>query len=519
MLRIKRALISCRDKTGLADFARELNSFDIEIISSGGTADYLKDQGIPVTKVEEITGYPSILGGRVKTLHPLIHAAILARQTPEHRQDMEKLGVEPIQLVVVNLYPFVGEAVAKNLSLEEAVEYIDIGGPTLLRGAAKNHENVVALHDPAQYNEFLQKLKSHEGKIPADYRMERAREIFFYTSWYDGQVQAYFGRMDEWEPLLPNFKTYFLKKSGELRYGENPHQAAAVYQTFGGLPLGLGSMEQLGGKPLSFNNYVDVHAAYNLALEFTVPAVAIIKHTNPCGAAISRAGVADAFEKALRGDSLSAFGGIVACNWEIDAGSAEKMSKIFFECIIAPVFEPSALEILQKKKNLRILKLDPRRFAGEGIEVKSLNGTFLLQQTDQLKEDRKNWKVVTGKQPAETEWKELEFAWILAKHVKSNAIVLSRDLELYGVGAGQMSRVDSVKISRMKAQQAQRELKGLALASDAFFPFRDGIDEAVKAGVAAVIQPGGSVRDEEVIQAANEHNLSMVFTGIRHFKH
>lgn len=519
MLHIKRALISCWDKTGLADFARELRNFDIEIISSGGTADYLKDQDIPVTTVEEITSYPSILDGRVKTLHPLVHGAILARQTPEHLRDLKNLGVEPIQLVVVNLYPFVGEAVAKSLPLEDAVEYIDIGGPTLLRGAAKNHENVVALYNPAQYNDFLQNLKSHEGRIPADDRMKRAREIFLYTGWYDGQVQSYFGRMDESEALLPDFKTYFLKKSEELRYGENPHQAAAVYQTFGNLPGGLDSMAQLGGKPLSFNNYVDVHAAYSLAVEFTDPAVAIIKHTNPCGAAISRGGIADAFEKALRGDSLSAFGGIVACNRAIDAASAEKMSNIFFECIIAPDFESSALEILQRKKNLRILKLDPHTFAGEGIEVKSLNGTFLLQQADHLKEDRKNWKVVTEKQPTEAEWKELEFAWILAKHVKSNAIVLSKDLELYGVGAGQMSRVDSVKISRMKAQQAQRKLEGLALASDAFFPFRDGIDEAVKAGVTAIIQPGGSIRDEEVIQAANEHNLSMIFTGIRHFKH
>lgn len=519
MLHIKRALISCWDKTGLAEFARNLRNFDIEIISSGGTADYLQDRNIPVTKVEEITGYPSILGGRVKTLHPLIHAAILARQTPEHRQELEKLGVKPIQLVVVNLYPFVEEAVAKNLSIEEAVEYIDIGGPTLLRGAAKNHENVAALYHPGQYNEFLQNLKSHEGRIPADYRMKRAREVFFYTGWYDGQVQSYFGRMDESGTLLPDFKTYFLKKSDALRYGENPHQAAAVYQTFGNLPRGLDSMAQLGGKPLSFNNYVDVHAAYSLALEFTDPAVAIIKHTNPCGAAISRAGIADAFEKARRGDPLSAFGGIVACNRVVDAVSAKEMSMHFFECIIAPDFEPPALEMLQTRKNLRILKLEPQKFAGEGIELKSLNGTFLLQQADQLKEDRKNWKVVTEKQPTEAEWKELEFAWVLAKHVKSNAIVLSKDLELYGVGAGQMSRVDSVKISRMKAKLMQREFKGLVLASDAFFPFRDGIDEAVKAGVTAIIQPGGSIRDEEVIQAANEYNLSMIFTGIRHFKH
>lgn len=516
MLHIKRALISCWDKTGLADFARKLREYDIEIISSGGTAGYLQAQQIPVTKVEEITGYPAVLGGRVKTLHPLIHAAILARQTPEHLGELENLGVKPIQLVVVNLYPFVEEAVQKSLSLPEAVEYIDIGGPAMLRAAAKNFENVVALSHPAQYKEFLEILQGQGGKIPAEYRQKRAREVFFYTAWYDGQVQAYLGRTDGADSP---YRSHFWEKAADLRYGENPHQPAALYHPFGEAPRGLAALEQLWGKPLSYNNYVDVHAAYALALEFEEPAVAIIKHTNPCGAALSREGPAAAFEKALRGDALSAFGGIVACNRVIDGESAGKMAEIFFECIIAPGFEEPALEILQKKKNLRLLKLAPEKFAGEEAEVKSLNGVFLVQQPDMVKENPKNWKAVTQKPPGDSEWLELEFAWKLARHIKSNAIVLTREREIYGVGAGQMSRVDSVKIAIMKALQARRDLRGTALASDAFFPFRDGVDEAAKAGVTLIIQPGGSIRDEEVIRAANEHNIRMVFTGTRHFKH
>lgn len=519
MLHIKRALISCWDKSGLADFARKLLEYDIAIISSGGTADYLKEHQIPVTKVEDITGYPPVLEGRVKTLHPLIHAAILAKQTPEHLDDLKKLTVEPIQLVVVNLYPFVREAVEKKLSPEAAVEYIDIGGPTLLRAAAKNYENVVALFDPGQYDEFSVNLETNRGKIPLDYRINRARDIFFYTSWYDGQIQSFIGGTVEKEPILQQFTTFHFCKADDLRYGENPHQPAALYKSFGIGSPGLSSMEQLWGKPLSFNNYVDVNAAYALALEFSDPAVAIVKHTNPCGMAVSPAGLMNAFDKALRGDPISAFGGIVACNRPVDAEIAEKISKIFFECIIAPDFEKPAQEILQKKKNLRLLKLNPLKFAAEETELKYLNGTFLLQQADNFVEDPKNWEVVTRERPNENEWQELIFAWKVVKHVKSNAIVLSKDLELYGVGAGQMSRVDSVKIARMKAQQANRELQGLVLASDAFFPFRDGIDEAAKAGITAIIQPGGSVRDQEVIQAANEYNISMAFTKVRHFKH
>lgn len=519
MIPIKRALLSCWDKTGLAELAGRLKEFEVEIISSGGTAAYLSERNIPVTPVEDLTGYPAILGGRVKTLHPLIHAAILAKSTPEHQRELEKMGVKPLQLVVVNLYPFVSEALQKKLPAEEAMEFIDIGGPALLRAAAKNYHHAAALFDPRQYEDFLQELAVNHGAVSEAFRRARAREAFFYTAWYDGQVASYFAQLAEPDTPLPQHKAYFLEKIQDLRYGENPHQPAAVYRSYGEAPRGLAAMEILRGKPLSFNNYVDVYAAYALATEFAEPAAAIIKHTNPCGAALSSAGIAEAFEKALRGDPLSAFGGIVACNRAVDPESARRMAKIFFECIIAPEFEAEALEILQQKKNLRLLKMHPAKFAGEALEAKSLNGAFLLQQPDRLAEERRNWKVVTQTSPSDDQWPDLEFAWKAAKHVKSNAIVLAKDREIYGTGAGQMSRVDSVKIAVMKAVQAGRDLKGTVLASDAFFPFRDGIDEAAKAGISAIIQPGGSLRDEEAIQAADQHRISMVFTGVRHFKH
>ena len=519
MIEIKRALISCWNKEGIEELAQALREFRVEIISSGGTAAHLRQHDIPVTTVESLTGYPSILGGRVKTLHPKIHAAILAADSPEHQRDLEKIDVKPVQLVVVNLYPFVTEAMQKNLSLDDAIEFIDIGGPAMLRAAAKNFRHVVALHLPGQYPAFIEQLRANGGSISPEYSRSRAKEAFLYTCWYDSQVHSYFSGLDETaKTSLPAVHTLLLEKQADLRYGENPHQKAAVYHHYGGQPVGMEKMQQLWGKPLSYNNYVDVQAAYALVLEFEQPAVAIVKHTNPCGAAVDNA-LSSAFEKALRGDSVSAFGGIVACNRTVDDQTAELISKIFFECIIAPQFETAALEILQKKKNLRLLSLAQEDFSLTGSEIKSLNGVFLLQERDAIAENRTHWQVVTEREPNEQEWEELSFAWKIVKHVKSNAIVFTKHLEVYGVGAGQMSRVDSVKIARMKAEQAQRELTGCVMASDAFFPFRDGIDEAARSGITAVIQPGGSIRDEEVIQAANEHGLTMVFTGIRHFKH
>ncbi|MFQ5583648.1 MAG: bifunctional phosphoribosylaminoimidazolecarboxamide formyltransferase/IMP cyclohydrolase [Calditrichia bacterium] len=519
MIRIKRALISCWDKTGLEKICRVLERHGVEIVSSGGTAAYLKKHQIPVTLVEEVTGSPEILGGRVKTLHPVIHAGLLAGSKESDRQDLEKIGSKPFQLLIVNFYPFVEKAIKENLAIEDAIEYIDIGGPAMLRAAAKNFQHVVALPAPSLYDEFSQMLESGEGKIPLEYSRKNAREIFFYTSWYDGQIQDFLGKTIEQESTIPEYKVLTLQKSTGLRYGENPHQAAAIYHPFLQLPTGMSAIEQLWGKQLSYNNYIDVNAAYALAVEFSQPAVAVIKHTNPCGAAISEESLSGAFEKAMRGDPLSAFGGIVALNRTVDQKTADAMSKIFFECIIAPGFEDAALNILKKKKNLRLLKLSPDRFDDTAIEIKSVSGAFLMQKKDVDVDDENNWRVVTEKQPSPHEMNDLKFMWKICKHVKSNAIVIGKNLEIYGVGAGQMSRVDSVEISVMKAKKAGRDLRGTVLASDAFFPFRDGPDLAAGAGVAAIIQPGGSIRDREVIDAANEQGIAMVFTATRHFKH
>ena len=517
MIKISRALISCWDKTDLIPFAQALSDRGVEIISSGGTAAHLAEAGIPVVKVEDVTGYPEVLGGRVKTLHPMIHAPILAARSPEHQADLDKLGASPIELVVVNLYPFVEEAIRQQPPLDKAIEYIDIGGPTLLRGAAKNYQHTVALHNPDQYEALLGVLAENDGQVPESFSQDCARRLFFYTSWYDAQIQAYFGKDDQ--DAAP-YRTLHFEKLQDLRYGENPHQKAAAYRPAFEKPGGLASAIQLWGKELSFNNFVDVQAANELVLEFQETAVAIIKHTNPCGLAVRAESLSEAFEAALRGDSVSAFGGIVACNRIVDLATAEKMKPIFFECIIAPGFEAEALELLKSKKNLRLLAADSGSFPGRGTELKSLTGGMLFQDVDpRIGDVRDSWEVVSQRKPSPAELRELAFAWVAAKHVKSNAIVFSNDMELYGAGAGQMSRVDAVRLARMKAEQGKRTLKGLAMASDAFFPFRDGVDVAHEAGVTAIVQPGGSVRDDEVIAAADEHGMCMVMTGKRHFKH
>jgi len=552
MIKIHRALISCWDKTGLENLCKTLIRFNIEIISSSGTGEYLKKYDIPIIAVEKITGFPEVLDGRVKTLHPAIHAGILANQSVEHKKDLQKIGASPIQLVVVNLYPFVEKAVKEDLSREKAIEYIDVGGPAMLRAAAKNFQNVVPLYHPSHYDEVIELLSGNQGQIPVEYSRERAGDIFFYTAWYDGQIQKYFQHQDSENERLPQREALFLEKKEELRYGENPHQAGGFYQpvlepvagqpadpspegygpqgeeqptgtklyTGGfGAQAGMAALEQLWGKKLSFNNYMDVNAAYQLVLEFSDPAVVIIKHMNPCGAAINTDNLAEAFQKALRGDAQSAFGGIVAFNRTVDPQTATAVSEIFLECIIAPGFESSALEILQRKKNLRLLKLDPDNANGNTREIRSVSGAYLIQETDRIEENPENWEVVTETKPAPAMLNDLDFVWKVCKHVKSNAIVIGKELEVYGVGAGQMSRVDSVEIAVSKAKKAGRQLKNIVLASDAFFPFRDGIDRAAEAGVTAVIQPGGSIRDKEVVLAANEHNLVMLFTGIRHFRH
>jgi phosphoribosylaminoimidazolecarboxamide formyltransferase/IMP cyclohydrolase len=519
MINLQRALISCWDKSGLEDLCDELIQHNVEIISSGGTADYLMKNDIHVTLVEDVTGSPEILGGRVKTLHPVIHAGLLADNTQAHGQDLDKIGAKPIQLVVVNLYPFVEKAFIESLPLEDAIEFIDIGGPAMLRAAAKNYKNVVALHKPFQYSEFKEVLRSNEGKISVEFSRKKAQDIFFYTSWYDGKIQEYFGQQNATQEGLPDYQVLPLVKDTDLRYGENPHQPGAIYYTFLKNRRGLSAMEQLWGKQLSFNNYMDIDAAYSVVNEFAQPAVAIIKHMNPCGAAIAKDNLTEAFEKAMKGDSVSAFGGIVALNRIIERDTAEAMSKIFFECIIAPEFGEDAMEILKKKKNLRLLKMDPDLFREMNYEVKSINGAYLFQKPDIQEDDQGNWEVVTETQPDPAQMEDLKFTWKICKHVKSNAIVIGKDLEIYGIGAGQMSRVDSVEISTWKAKKGDRQINGAVLASDAFFPFRDGIDQANEAGIKATIQPGGSIRDEEVINAANEHGMTMILTHTRHFKH
>ncbi|NOX37691.1 MAG: bifunctional phosphoribosylaminoimidazolecarboxamide formyltransferase/IMP cyclohydrolase [Calditrichaeota bacterium] len=518
MLKIQRALISCWDKTGLPELAAVLQKYGVEIISSGGTATFLQEQGIPVTTVESITGYPEILDGRVKTLHPAIHGAILATDQPHHQQQLKDAGIQPVQLVVVNLYPFVQEAIRKNLPIDQAIEYIDIGGPAMLRAAAKNYRFTLPLHRPEMYEPFIRLLEQHEGSIPEDFRIEMARQVFFYTAWYDGMIQQYFSQK-QGDTGLPAQQALFLERQAELRYGENPHQRAAFYVPFNQSTRGMAHIRQLWGKQLSFNNYVDVAAAYQLVAEFDKAAVAIIKHTNPCGVALDDASLLRAYQKALQGDPVSAFGGIVALNRVVDEATASEMSRLFLECIIAPGFDPGALKALQRKKNVRLLELPIEHVREQKWDWKQLPGAFLIQNADNMPEDFRNWKVVTETPVDEALWKELIFAWKVVKHVKSNAIVLAKGEEVYGVGAGQMSRVDAVELAIQKAQKAGRQLQGMVLASDAFFPFRDGIDLAARHGVIAVIQPGGSVRDAETIQAANEHKMAMVFTGTRHFKH
>ncbi len=511
---IKRALISCWDKSGIAELAEALQKNGVEIISSGGTARHLNVHGIPVTPVENVTGFPEILNGRVKTLHPGIHAAILSKRIPGHMTQLKKLGIDPVDLVIVNLYPFI-QNMDQQKTLAEMIELIDIGGPAMLRAAAKNYEFVTVLHHPGQYEEFLSVWEKNGWKIPEDYNFKLCSELFFYTSYYDSQIADYLTAVTPGQKLPERISRFYIKTT-DLRYGENPHQAAAVYNP-PGQKLENAKIKQLWGKEMSFNNYVDVLSAAAVVEEFTEPAVTVVKHTNPCGAAIAD-DIATAFLHARAGDPVSAFGGIVGANREIDEKTAQLIHENFFECIIAPDFSEAALAILKGKKNLRLLKkMVP--LSQNAIELKYLSIGLLAQEPDSISLDRQKLKSVGERQPAENEEADLFFSWKIAKHVKSNAIIFAAKGRILGVGAGQMSRVDSVKIARFKAEESGHDLQGAVMASDAFFPFRDGVDEAAKAGITAIIQPGGSVRDQEVIDAVNEYNMSMIFTNIRHFKH
>ncbi|MEH2362370.1 bifunctional phosphoribosylaminoimidazolecarboxamide formyltransferase/IMP cyclohydrolase [Nostoc sp.] len=502
------ALLSVSNKTGLIDLARSLvEEFDFDLISSGGTAQALKDAGLPVTKVADYTGSPEILGGRVKTLHPRIHGGILARRdVPQDITDLENNQIRPIDLVVVNLYPF-EETIAKpGVTLSQAVEQIDIGGPAMLRASSKNFAHLAVLCDPAQYNEYLQELRQNNGEASLEFRQKAALKGFSHTASYDQAIASYLAEAQHYNLSGTQLQS--------LRYGENPHQPAAWYQT-GSTPTGWAAATKLQGKELSYNNLVDLEAARRIIAEFTdTPAATIIKHTNPCGTALGST-ISEAYQKAFNADSTSAFGGIVALNRPIDAATASELTKTFLECVVAPSCDAEAQEILGKKSNVRVLTLADLS-SGSKDTVKAIAGGFLVQASDDMIADTSQWQIVTERQPTDSELAELLFAWKVCKHVKSNAIVVTSDRTTLGVGAGQMNRVGSVKIA---LEQAGEKAKGAILASDGFFPFDDSVRTAAAAGITAIVQPGGSLRDKDSIIAANELGLVMVLTGVRHFLH
>jgi phosphoribosylaminoimidazolecarboxamide formyltransferase / IMP cyclohydrolase len=517
-MRIEFALLSVSDKEGLIEFARGLAQAGIQLLSTGGTGKALETAGIPYRKVSDHTGFPEILDGRVKTLHPKIHGGILARHDdPEHSATLARHDIPPIGLVAVNLYPFSRTVRKAGVTVEEAIENIDIGGPTLIRAAAKNHAHVAVVVDPGDYPRVLAQLAVNQGVLRPEARRELARKAFHHTAAYDAAIGSYFDRIAEDGDGLPPAINLALTRVSTLRYGENPHQRAAVYRPQFQPPGGIVAAEQKHGKQLSFNNYLDLEAAWALASEFQDTACVIVKHTNPCGVAL---GISprEAYEKALACDPVSAFGSIVAFNRTVDEASAEEVEKLFVEAIVAPAYGPEALEILSRKKNLRIMVMPPEATADAlgDLDFKRISGGILAQDRDAYYLREADLRVVTKRAPTEDEVRDLLFAWVVCKHVKSNAIVYARERGTLGVGAGQMSRVDSARIA---AEKAQSPLSGSVMASDAFFPFRDGLDAAAKHGIRAVIQPGGSVRDDEVIRAADEHDMAMVFTGIRHFRH
>ncbi|MGA2723943.1 MAG: bifunctional phosphoribosylaminoimidazolecarboxamide formyltransferase/IMP cyclohydrolase [Bryobacteraceae bacterium] len=504
---IHRVLISVTDKTGVVEFALELSEMGAELISTGGTARLIREAGIPVKDVAEVTGFPEMLDGRVKTLHPKIAGGILAvRSNFAHRRAIEEHGIAPIDMVVVNLYRFEDVAAKADARLEDLIENIDIGGPTLIRAAAKNYQDVAVVVSPADYGAIIEEMRKDGLSLETRWRL--AKKAFRTTADYDAAIGARLEKLDSASPLPPDLSLR-APKLMDLRYGENPHQAAALYGRRG---QGIAGAEQLHGKELSHNNLVDLDAAWQLAGEFAQPAAAIVKHTNPCGCA-EQVSLAEAYRKAFECDPLSAYGGVIGFNRAVDEETAREIAKTFIEAIAAPDYSPEALAVLRTKKNLRLMRVTP---GPNPLVVKSISGGFLAQTADDAKLDRAAAVVKTKREPSQEEWSALEFAWKVAKHVKSNAIVYARPGQTAGVGAGQMSRVDSVKIGAMKAVLP---LAGTVVASDAFFPFPDGVEEAVAHGATAFIQPGGSVRDAEVVAAADRLGVAMVFTGVRHFRH
>ena len=516
MSKIQRALVSVSKKDGLIDFVKGLSEMGVEILSTGGTAKLLKDNNIPVIQVSDYTGFPEIMDGRVKTLHPLIHGGLLGRRDNEkHLEEMKKHGIKPIDMVVVNLYPFEDTISKEGVKLDEAIENIDIGGPSMLRSSAKNFQDVAVVVNSDDYEDILAEMEENDGAISYDTKMKLSVKAFKHTARYDSLISKYLESKVEGEGF-PSILNLQFEKITDLRYGENPHQKAAFYENIGLNKGTLSKAKQLHGKELSYNNILDLNAALELAREFDETAAVIIKHTNPCGVAIGN-NLVSAYREARETDPLSAFGGIIGFNKNVDEETAKEIASTFIEAVIAPDYDESALAILKEKKNIRLLKLSNFKEKTEKeYDLRNVSGGLLLQDKDSVTLNEDNLKVVTNRQPTEKEWSAMRFAWKVAKHVKSNAIIYATENETVGIGAGQMSRVDSSKLAAMKAN---KPIQGTAMASDAFFPFRDSVDEAAKVGVTAIIQPGGSVKDEEVIAAANEHNIAMVFTGIRHFKH
>jgi phosphoribosylaminoimidazolecarboxamide formyltransferase/IMP cyclohydrolase len=518
MAKIQRAILSVTDKTGLVDFARKLNQLGVELISTGGTAKLLRDSGITVKDISDLTGFPEMLDGRVKTLHPKVHGGILhRRENATHRAAVAEHGIQPIDMVVVNLYAFEKTAAKPGVHFEELIENIDIGGPSMIRSAAKNFQDVAVVTSPTDYNSIAEELAKSGGELSSATKWRLAQRAFATTAAYDSAIASTLERVSangHYEFHAPDGFPQTLRlsfsKIMDLRYGENPHQKAAMYSD--GTGTGVANGQQLQGKELSYNNIVDLQAAWDLAQEFEEPVCAIIKHTNPCGTATGK-NLLEAYKKALECDPVSAFGGVIGVNRPIDGAAAEEMAKLFLEVIAAPGFDDEAKARFASKKNLRLVEIKdvPQKWV-----LKNVSGGILLQDADVRPLTEADLKVVTKRPPTAEEKRALLFAWKVCKHVKSNAILYARDGQSVGVGAGQMSRVDSCKIGAMKAVLP---LKGTVAASDAFFPFPDGVEEIAKAGATAIIQPGGSVRDQEIIEAADRLGLAMIFTGVRHFRH
>jgi phosphoribosylaminoimidazolecarboxamide formyltransferase/IMP cyclohydrolase len=518
-MRVTRALISVSDKTGVVEFAKALLPLGVQILSTGGTAQLLKLNGVVVTEVSDFTGFPEMMEGRVKTLHPKVHGGILARRDkPDHVASMKEHGIVPIDLVVVNLYPFAQTVAKAGVTMDDAIENIDIGGPAMVRAAAKNHAFVAVVTDPGDYAPLIEQMKKSKGQISDDERYRLAAKAFSHTAEYDGMISNWLTARARDGGKAREFPERFnlqMRLVQALRYGENPHQSAAFYVERDPPAGTLANFRQLQGKELSYNNIADADAAWECCRTFDVPACVIIKHANPCGVAIADSPLA-AYRNAFLTDPTSAFGGIIAFNREVDVATAEAVAKQFVEVVIAPSYAPEAMAVFASKQNVRVLTIEVAKGLNK-LDMKRVGGGLLVQTSDAF--DVSELRIVTKREPSKSEMNDLIFAFRVAKFVKSNAIVFCRNGMTLGVGAGQMSRVDSTRIASIKAKNAGLSLRGSVVASDAFFPFRDGLDVVAKAGARAVIQPGGSVRDKEVIAAADEHRIAMVFTGMRHFRH